>query len=144
MAEKSVIIWRVATDGGDKWATWAAVHKSPGYGPPCCCGGFGEVQIARMVSQKPSTAKRWGKCFIIAPPHPTFSSLPLCHSIFILKPRVSRFASTFDSAAEPQSHRRDGAEERSCQIKENEPQEGEHRRPAGRRVGAVANGRGGA
>ena len=29
MAKKSVIIRRVATDGGDKWAMWAAVPQKP-------------------------------------------------------------------------------------------------------------------
>ena len=29
MAKKSVIIRRVATDGGDKWATWVAVAQKP-------------------------------------------------------------------------------------------------------------------
>jgi len=82
------------------------------------------------VPQKPSNAKGWGKCFITAPPHLAFPPLPLCHSVFILSPRIFRFASTFASAAKPQSHLRDGAEEGSYQIEKDKPQEGEHRRPA--------------
>ena len=82
------------------------------------------MQIMGMVSQKPSTAKRWGKCFITTPPHPAFIPLPLCHSVFILSPHISRFASTHAPDASPHPDLRDGTEEESCEPEEGEPKEG--------------------
>ena len=79
------------------------LRKSPGYDPPCYCGGFGEAQIAGTVSQKPLTTKRWGKCFINVPPHPKFPPLPLCHFVLLRNPHTSRFAPTHAAARQPPS-----------------------------------------
>ena len=77
-----------------------------------------------MVSQKPSNVKGWGKCFITVPPHPSFIPLPLCHSVFILSPHISRFASTNAPDASPHLDLKDGTEEESYEPEEGEPKEG--------------------
>ena len=80
-----------------------------------------------MVSQKPSNAKGWGKCFIMTSPHPVLPPLPLRHFIFILGHHISRFISTHASDASPHPDLRDGAEEESCEPEEGEPKEGKCR-----------------
>ena len=102
------------------------LHESPGHGPLSRVREFREAQITGMVSQKPSNAKGWGKCFITAPPHLAFPSLPLCHSVFILSPHISRFASMHAPNASPHPDLRDGTEEESYEPEEGKPKEGRH------------------
>ena len=111
------------TNDGGKLATWAAVAQNPGNGPSSRVRESGEAQIIGMVSQKPSNAKGWGKCFITTSLHPTFIPLPLSHSVFILSPHISRFAPTHATDASPYLDLKDGAKEESCEPEESEPKE---------------------
>ena len=74
------------------------------------------------ISQKPLNAEGWEECFITASPHPVLPPLPLCHFIFLLSPRASRFVATCASTASPKLDLRDGAEEGSYDPKEGECQ----------------------
>ena len=120
---------------GEHWANlnqlWRQISnyglrlcEGPSDGPQSRVGESREAQIAGTVSQKPSNAKGCGKCFITAPPHPAFIPSPLSHSVFILSPHISRFASTHALDASPHLDLRDGAEEESCEPEESEPKEG--------------------
>ena len=91
----------------------------PGNGPPRGYGEFGEAQIVERFLKNPLMQKVGGVLYT-ALPHLVLPPLPLCHFIFLLSPRTSRFICA--STTNPKTDLRDGAEEGSW-----EPEEGSRR-----------------
>ena len=72
---------------------------------------------SRSGFPKTLECERWGECFITTPLHPALPPLPLCHFIFLLSARTSRFIFSHAFAANPKLDLRDGAEEGSWKPK---------------------------
>ena len=125
MAKKSVIIRQVATDGRDKWATWAAVAQKPTFTAHLSVAEDSERRKSReWFPKNPQMRKGWGKCFIIVPPPPILPPLPLRHFIFHLSHHTSRFKATNAANARLYPDLSDGAKEESREPVENKPKEG--------------------